>query len=214
MSLVLSQQIPFNQPYLTGDELAYLEQALSQQHLSGNGPLTQQCQAFMEQMTGSAKVLLTHSATAALEMSGLLMGLQPGDEVILPSFTFASTASAFVMSGATPVFVDIRPDTLNLDDDRIEAAITEKTRAIVVVHYAGVACDMTRIQALADRYNLHVIEDAAHAFGASYQHRPLATLGDVGIFSFHETKNLISGEGGALVINRGDWSQAAEIIWE
>ncbi|WP_373532573.1 dTDP-4-amino-4,6-dideoxygalactose transaminase [Vampirovibrio sp.] len=206
--------IPFNKPFLTGDELIYLQQALSQNHLSGNGPLTKQCQRLMETMISAHKVLLTHSATAALEMSGLVMGLKPGDEVIMPSFTFVSTASAFLMSGAVPVFVDIRPDTLNLDETKIEAAITERTRAIVVVHYAGVSCEMKRIQELANQHGLRIIEDAAHSFGSRYQGRALGTWGDLGIYSFHETKNIIAGEGGALIINHPHWLQSAEIIWE
>lgn len=206
--------IPFNKPYLVGDEILYLRKALEQNHLSGNGPFTKACQKVIELSTGCPRAFLTHSATAALEMSALLLGLKPGDEVIMPSFTFVSTASAFLMTGATPTFVDIRPDTLNIDETKIEQAITDKTRAIVVVHYAGVSCEMDAIQALASKYKLALIEDAAHGFDALYKGKALGTLGNIGIYSFHETKNIISGEGGALIVNETKWKEVAEIIWE
>lgn len=206
--------IPFNKPYLVGDEILYLRKALEQNHLSGNGPFTKACQKIIEASTGCPKVFLTHSATAGLEMSGLLLGLKSGDEVIMPSYTFVSTASAFLMAGAVPVFVDIRPDTLNIDETKIEQAITDKTRAIVVVHYAGVSCEMDAIQRLASKFGLAVIEDAAHSFDAFYKGKALGTLGNIGIYSFHETKNIISGEGGALIVNDASRKELAEIIWE
>jgi dTDP-4-amino-4,6-dideoxygalactose transaminase len=206
--------IPFNKPYLAGKELWYIAQAHAYGQLAGDGPFTKRCHDWLEKRTGCRKALLTHSCTAALEMAALLAGIQPGDEVIMPSFTFVSTANAFVLRGGVPVFVDIRPDTLNLDEALIEAAITSRTRAIVVVHYAGVACEMGVIMAIAERHSLLVIEDAAQGIMADYHGRPLGGIGHFGCLSFHETKNIISGEGGALLINDERFVERAEIIRE
>jgi dTDP-4-amino-4,6-dideoxygalactose transaminase len=206
--------IPFNKPYMTGKELWYIAQAHANGHLAGDGSFTKQCQSCLEARTGTQKALLTHSCTAALEMAAILADIQPGDEVILPSYTFVSTANAFVLRGATPVFVDIRPDTLNLDETQIEAAITERTKAIVPVHYAGVGCDMDAIMAIARRHQLIVIEDAAQGIMSTYKGRPLGSIGHLGTLSFHETKNIISGEGGALLINDPELIQRAEVIRE
>lgn len=206
--------IPFNKPYMTGKELWHIAQAHAKGHLAGDGGFTKQCHRWMEQAIGCQKALLTHSCTAALEMAALLADLQPGDEVIMPSFTFVSTANAFVLRGAVPVFVDIRPDTLNLDEKLIEAAITPKTRAIVPVHYAGVSCEMDPILDIARRHNLMVIEDAAQGLGSSYRRRPLGSMGELAALSFHETKNIISGEGGALLVNAPRLAERAEIIRE
>jgi dTDP-4-amino-4,6-dideoxygalactose transaminase len=205
--------IPFNRPYLTGKELKYIEKAHAQGQLSGNGPFTQKCQAWLERKTGSHS-LLTHSCTGALEMAAILADINPGDEVIMPSYTFVSTANAFVLRGGVPVFVDIRPDTLNIDEKKIEAAITPKTKAVVAVHYAGVACEMDSILSIAKKHGLLVIEDAAQGIGAKYKGKPLGSLGHLGAFSFHETKNIISGEGGALLINDKSLVERAQIIWE
>jgi dTDP-4-amino-4,6-dideoxygalactose transaminase len=207
-------KITFNNPYMTGKELFYISEAHHNRQLSGNGPFTVKCQKWLEKQTECRKALLTHSCTAALEMAAILSDIQPGDEVIMPSFTFVSTANAFVLRGAIPVFVDIRPDTLNIDETKIEAAITEKTRAIVPVHYAGVACEMDTIMDIARRRNLIVIEDAAQGIFSTYNGRPLGSIGDLGALSFHETKNIISGEGGALLVNNEKLSERAEIIWE
>lgn len=207
-------RIPFNRPFANGQELAYLQEAIANRHLSGDGPFTKRCHAWLESTLGCQKALLTHSCTAALEMAALLADLKPGDEVIMPAYTFVSTANAFVLRGAVPVFVDIRPDTLNLDETKIEAAITHRTKAIVPVHYAGVACEMEAIMAIAERHNLLVIEDAAQGMMATYQGRPVGTLGHMAAVSFHETKNLISGEGGALLINDPRFVERAEIIRE
>lgn len=206
--------IPFNKPYMTGKELWYIAQAHANGHLAGDGSFTKQCQTWLEARTGTQKALLTHSCTAALEMAAILADIQPGDEVILPSYTFVSTANAFVLRGAVPVFVDIRPDTLNLDETQIEAAITERTKAIVPVHYAGVGCDMDAIMAIARRHGLIVIEDAAQGIMSTYKGRPLGSIGHLGTLSFHETKNIISGEGGALLINDPELIQRAEVIRE
>ena len=206
--------IPFNRPFLTGREFDYIREAVAAGQLAGNGQFTRRCQSWLQAHLGAPKVLLTHSCTAALEMCALLLDLRPGDEVIMPSFTFVSTANAFVLRGATPVFVDIRADTLNIDESRIEAAITPRTRAVVVVHYAGVACDMTSVADVARRHGLTVIEDAAQGLMASYRGRPLGALGDLAAFSFHETKNIQCGEGGALVMNDARWAERAEILWE
>ena len=206
--------IPFNRPHLTGREFSYIQEAVTGGQLAGNGRFTRRCHAWLQARLGAASTLLTHSCTAALEMAALLVDLQPGDEVIMPSFTFVSTANAFVLRGATPVFVDIRPDTLNLDEALVEAAITPQTRAIVPVHYAGVACEMDRLLDIARRRNLVIIEDAAHAFLAHYKGRPLGSFGHLATFSFHETKNVISGEGGALVVNDPRLVERAEILWE
>jgi dTDP-4-amino-4,6-dideoxygalactose transaminase len=210
----MSIGIPFNKPYMTGRELWLISQAHAKGHLSGDGAFTRQCHAQLERIIGCRKALLTHSCTAALEMSALLLDLQPGDEVIMPSFTFVSTANAFVLRGAVPVFVDIRPDTLNIDERLIEAAITSRTRAICVVHYAGVSCEMDEIMAIAGRHGLQVIEDAAQGMYSSYKGRPLGSIGSLAALSFHETKNIISGEGGALLVNATDFVERAEIIRE
>ncbi len=207
-------KIPFNKPYMTGRELWYVAQAHAQGHLAGDGAFTQRCNQWLENRTGCRKALLTHSCTAALEMAAILAGLNKGDEVIMPSYTFVSTANAFVLHGAVPVFVDIRPDTLNIDESKIEAAITERTRAIVPVHYAGVACEMDVIMDIARRHDLLVIEDAAQGLMSSYKGRPLGSIGHMGAISFHETKNIISGEGGALLVNDDTFRERAEIIRE
>jgi dTDP-4-amino-4,6-dideoxygalactose transaminase len=206
--------IPFNRPYMTGKELAYIAQAHSNGHLAGNGQFSKQCAGWLQDRITSQKALLTHSGTAALEMAAILSGVGVGDEVIMPSYTFVSTANAFVLRGATPVFVDIRPDTLNLDETKIEDAITRRTKAIVAVHYAGVGCEMDVILDIAARHGLLVIEDAAQGIMAGYRGRPLGSIGDLAALSFHETKNLISGEGGALLINDRRFVDRAEIIWE
>ena len=206
--------IPFNKPYMTGMELAYIAQAHANGHLAGNGQFSQKCCAWLEERIGCHKALLTNSCTAALEMAAILSGVGIGDEVIMPSFTFVSTANAFVLRGATPVFVDIRPDTLNIDETKIEAAITARTKAIVPVHYAGVGCDMDTIMEIASRHDLLVIEDAAQGIVAEYRDRPLGSIGHMAALSFHETKNIISGEGGALLINDPRFVERAEIIWE
>jgi dTDP-4-amino-4,6-dideoxygalactose transaminase len=206
--------IPFNRPHLTGREFGYVQEAVNAGQLAGNGQFTRRCQQWLERSLGSPKVLLTHSCTAALEMAALLLNLQPGDEVIMPSFTFVSTANAFVLRGATPVFVDIRGDTLNIDEGLVEAAITPRTRAVVAVHYAGVSCEMDAIAGIARRHGLVVIEDAAQGLLASYKGRPLGSLGDLAALSFHETKNVMCGEGGALVINNPRYAERAEILWE
>lgn len=206
--------IPFNKPYMTGKELWYISQAHASGHLAGDGQFTKKCSAWLEQRIGCQKALLTHSCTAALEMAAILADIQPGDEVIMPSYTFVSTANAFVLRGGVPVFVDIRPDTLNIDEAKIEAAITSRTKAIAPVHYAGVACEMDRIMDIARRYNLLVIEDAAQGIMSSYKGRPLGSIGHMAALSFHETKNIISGEGGALLINDPRFIERAEMIRE
>jgi dTDP-4-amino-4,6-dideoxygalactose transaminase len=206
--------IPFNKPYMTGNELPLIAEAHAAGHLSGDGRFTKECHAWLEARTNAAKALLTHSCTAALEMSALLANLGPGDEVIMPSYTFVSTASAFALRGAVPVFVDIREDTLNLDERLVEAAITPKTRAICVVHYAGVACEMDAFVDIAKRHGLMLIEDAAQGVLSTYRGKPLGTIGDLGALSFHETKNIISGEGGALLCRDFDLAERAEIIRE
>jgi dTDP-4-amino-4,6-dideoxygalactose transaminase len=205
--------IPFNKPLVHGAEFAYIRQAVSRGQLAGNGHFTARCHTFLRNHFGSPSVLLTHSCTAALEMTALLLDLQPGDEVIMPSYTFVSTANAFALRGATPVFVDIRPDTLNIDERLIEAAITPRTRAIVAVHYAGVSCEMDAIVAVARRHNLFLVEDAAQAFLSTYRGRPTGSIGDLAAISFHETKNITSGEGGALVINNPAFADRADVLW-
>ena len=206
--------IPFNKPYMTGNELGYISQAHANGHLAGDGQFSKQCARWLQGRIGSQRALLTHSCTAALEMAAILSGVGVGDEVIMPSFTFVSTANAFVLRGATPVFVDVRPDTLNIDETKIEAAITPRTKAIVPVHYAGVGCAMDAIMEIAGRHDLLVIEDAAQGLIADYRGRPLGSIGQLAALSFHETKNIISGEGGALLINDPRFSERAEIIWE
>jgi dTDP-4-amino-4,6-dideoxygalactose transaminase len=211
---VSRESIPFNKPYMTGKELYYIAEAKFGNVLAGDGPFTKRCHGWLEKKTGCAKALLTHSCTAALEMAALLLEIQPGDEIIMPSFTFVSTANAFVLRGGVPVFVDIREDTLNLDERLIEAAITPRTRAIVPVHYAGVACEMDTIMAIARRHGLRVVEDAAQSVMSKYKGRALGSIGDLGAYSFHETKNVISGEGGALLVNDPALALRAEIIRE
>ena len=206
--------IPFNKPYMTGKELYYIAEAKFGNMLAGDGPFTKRCHQWLEQHSGCNKALLTHSCTAALEMAALLLDIQPGDEVIMPSYTFVSTANAFVLRGGVPVFVDIREDTLNLDERLIEAAITPRTKAIVPVHYAGVACEMDAIMGIAHRHGLRVVEDAAQGVMASYKGQALGSIGDLGTYSFHETKNVISGEGGALLVNDPVVALRAEIIRE
>ena len=206
--------IPFNRPFIVGKELYYISQAVMGGHLAGDGRFTRLCHQWMETKFGARKILLTHSCTAAIEICALLCDLEPGDEVIMPSFTFVSTANAFALRGARIRFVDIRPDTLNLDERLIEAAITGRTRAIVVVHYAGVACEMDAIMEIAARHSLLVIEDAAQGVNATYKGRYLGTIGHLGAYSFHETKNFISGEGGALAVNDPRFIERAEIIRE
>ena len=206
--------IPFNRPLPAGDEMKYLAEAIGNGHLSGDGPFTRRCNAWLEAETGCRQALLTHSCTAAMEMAAMLFDLAPGDEVIMPSFTFVSTANAAVLRGAVPVFVDIRPDTLNIDERLIEAAITERTRAIFVVHYAGVAAAMDEIMDIAGRHGLFVLEDAAQGIAARYDGRPLGSIGHLGAVSFHETKNVIAGEGGALLINDERFVERAHILRE
>jgi dTDP-4-amino-4,6-dideoxygalactose transaminase len=207
-------KIPFNKPYMTGKELFYIAEAHFNGSLAGDGPFTKRCHKWLEAQAGCNKALLTHSCTAALEMSALLLNIMPGDEIIMPSYTFVSTANAFALRGGIPVFVDIREDTLNLNEHLIEAAITSITKAIVPVHYAGVACEMDVITTIAKQYKIKVIEDAAQGIMASYKGRALGSRGDLGTYSFHETKNLISGEGGALLINNPEFNITAEIIRE
>lgn len=199
---------------MTGKEIDYIKEAHANSMLAGDGPFTKRCHQWLEEKTGTHKALLTHSCTAALEMAALLLDIQPGDEVIMPSYTFVSTANAFVLRGGVPVFVDIRPDTLNIDERLIEAAITPKTRAIVPVHYAGVACEMDTIMDIAHRHGLAVVEDAAQGVMSAYKGRALGSIGDLGCYSFHETKNVISGEGGALLVNNPKYAERAEIIRE
>lgn len=206
--------IPFNRPSIVGKELEYIVQAVQSGRLSGGGDFTRRCEQWLEEHYGAHKVLLTHSCTAALEMAALLCDLREGDEVIMPSFTFVSTANAVALRGAIPVFVDIRPDTLNLDERLLEQARSERTRAVVPVHYGGVGCDMGAIRTFAVRHRLFVIEDAAQGLGAKYDGRDLGTIGDFGCWSFHETKNLISGEGGALVIRDPELVERAEMLRE
>ena len=199
---------------MTGRELAYIEQAHRNHRLAGDGPFTAQCSRWLEEQTGARKALLTHSCTAALDMAAILAGIGPGDEVIMPSYTFVSTANAFVLRGGVPVFVDVRPDTLNIDETLIEAAVTPRTRAVVPVHYAGVGCEMEPILELAQRHRLLVIEDAAQGLMTSHRGRSLGAIGQLGALSFHETKNVISGEGGALLVNDASFIERAEIVRE
>ncbi len=209
------KRIPYNRPFIVGKELEYIEQAVMEHcHISGNGPFTKKCQTWLEQNLGCPKALLTHSCTAALEMAAILCDIKPGDEVIMPSCTFVSTANAFVLRGGVPVFVDIRPDTLNLNEKQIASSITTNTKAIVPVHYAGIPCVVDEILDIAEKKKIWVIEDAAQAYLSRYKGRSLGTLGHLGCLSFHETKNIISGEGGALLINDEQLMDRAEIIWE
>lgn len=204
--------IPFNRPHLTGLEFARMAQAHNAGQLAGDGQFTKHCEALIAGLTLSPRAFLTHSCTAALEMAALLADIGPGDEVIMPSYTFTSTANAFVLRGGVPVFVDIRPDTLNIDETLIESAITSRTRAIVVVHYAGVACDMAAIASIAQSHGLLLIEDAAQALMSSFESRPLGSIGQLGCLSFHETKNIMCGEGGALLVNEPRFVERAEML--
>tara|TARA_B110000027_G_scaffold122601_1_gene137735 strand:+ start:5521 stop:6663 length:1143 start_codon:yes stop_codon:yes gene_type:complete len=206
--------IGFNKPFLVGKEIKYLKEAVLKAKLSGNGIFTKKCQQFFEENIGFKKSLLTTSCTDALEMTAILSNIQPGDEVIMPTYTFVSTANAFILRGAKIIFVDSRDDHPGMDEDKIEEVINEKTKAIVPVHYAGVACDMDKILAIAKKYNLLVIEDAAQAIDSFYKGKPLGSIGDMGCFSFHETKNIQCGEGGLLAINNSKYMERAEIIWE
>ena len=206
--------IPFNKPTNVGTEISYVQQAMQSGHLSGDGAFTKKSNALLESATGAAKALLTTSCTHALEMSALLLDLKEGDEVIAPSFTFVSTINAFVLRGAKPVFADVRPDTLNLDETKLEALITPRTKAIYVVHYAGVACEMDAIMEIADRHGVPVVEDNAHGLYGKYKGKPLGSIGVMGTQSFHETKNLTCGEGGALLISDEKYEEEAEIIRE
>ena len=206
--------IPFNVPPFIGTELDYVKQAIDAHKICGDGSFTKKCHSFLEERFGAQKALLTTSGTTALEMATLLCGLKAGDEVLVPSFTFSSTATAIVLTGATPVFIDVRPDTMNIDETKLEEAITDKTRAIMAVHYAGVACEMDTIMDIAARHNLKVIEDAAQGVMSTYKGRPLGTIGDFGCYSFHETKNYSMGEGGAVVVNNPAFVERAEILRE
>ncbi|MBS4084806.1 MAG: dTDP-4-amino-4,6-dideoxygalactose transaminase [Rhizobiales bacterium] len=210
----MKKGIPFNWPPLVGGELDALRSVLERRELTGNGHFTQLCQQWIKDRLHVTEALLTHSCTGALEMAALLCNLVPGDEVIMPSFTFVSTANAVVLRGATPVFVDIRRDTLNLDENLIEAAITPRTKAIFVVHYAGVPCEMKKIMEIAKRHGLVVVEDAAQALLSEYEGKPAGSIGDAGCISFHATKNVVSGEGGAFVTSRPDFSEQAHVLWE
>lgn len=206
--------ISFNVPPLVGTELDYVKKAIENHKICGDGPFTKECNAWLAQRFGAQKVLLTTSGTTALEMAALLCDLKPGDEVILPSFTFSSTATAFVLTGAKLVFVDVRPDTMNIDETKIEAAITDKTKVICAMHYAGVACEMDTIMDIARRHGLKVVEDAAQGVMSTYKGKALGTIGDFGCFSFHETKNYSMGEGGALLIRDAEYNEKAEILRE
>src|SRR5439155_260409 len=206
-------RIPFNRPGLVGTEFAYIQAAIDAMHVSGDGAFTKSCQQMLEDVVG-ARALLTTSCTDALEMAALLLDIQPGDEVIVPSFTFTSTAGGFVLRGARPVFADVRPDTLNLDERQLERLISPRTRAVVPVHYAGVGCEMDAITAIADSARIAVVEDNAHGLFATYRGRPLGSFGALATLSFHETKNLICGEGGALLINDRRYVERAEILRE
>jgi len=207
-------KIPFNRPSTVGNEFEYMAQAVRNGHISGDGEYTKKCNELLERELGVSKVLLTTSCTHALEMAAILLDIQPGDEVIIPSFTFVSTVNAFVLRGAKPVFIDIRPDTLNMDETKLESLITPRTKAVVPVHYAGVGCEMDSICAIASKYHVEVVEDNAHGLFGKYKERPLGTFGALATQSFHETKNFTCGEGGAVLINRPDFIERAEIIRE
>lgn len=206
--------IPYNKPFIVGKELYYIAKAVAEGHLSGDGCYTKKCHTWLERRLGCPRAFLTHSCTAALEMAAILCGIKPGDEIIMPSFTFVSTANAFVLRGGVPVFVDIRSDTLNMDEDAIPRAVSKRTKAIVPVHYAGMPCNMDRIMHIANTHDLYVVEDAAQALLSTYKNRYLGAIGHIGCLSFHETKNVISGEGGALLINDQRFIERAEIIRE
>lgn len=207
-------KIPFNKPARTGNELRYMEDAVARGKISGDGDYTRKCQEFLEKKFKCSKVLLTTSCTSAMEMAAILFDIQPGDEVIMPSYTFVSTANAFLLRGVKPVFVDIRPDTLNIDEGLIDKNITAKTKAVIPVHYAGVSCELDAILDICSKRGIYVLEDAAQGINSLYKNRYLGTVGDLGAFSFHETKNVISGEGGALLVNNERFRERAEIIWE
>jgi len=204
--------VPFNRPHLTGREMAYMSNGITGAHIAGDGPYTARCRAWLNRQTGAHESLLVHSCTAALELSAMLLDVGPGDEVIVPSFTFVTSANAFVLRGATPVFADVRSDTLNLDEDKLEQAITPRTKAVVVVHYAGVGAEMDAIAAVARAHGLTIVEDAAQGICATYRGRPLGGLGDLGALSFHETKNVSCGEGGALLLNDLSFIERAEVF--
>lgn len=206
--------IPYNRPFVTDNALGHIKSVFQNRHLAGNGPYTQRCQQWLENKTGCRKSILVHSGTAALEVAAMLIGIEPGDEIIMPSYTFVTTANSFVLRGGVPVFIDIRKDTLNLDETLIEQAITPKTKAIVPVHYAGIGCEMDKIMDIARKHNLFVIEDAAHGMTSAYRGQPLGSIGHLGILSFHETKNIISGEGGALLINDERFLERAPVLCE
>ncbi len=210
----IGMKIPFNRPHVTGNEFAFIDEAIKKSHLSGDGMFSKRCQSWLEDKLGGGRVLLTHSCTAALEMAAILADIGPGDEVIMPSFTFVSTANAFVLRGAVPVFVDIRPDTLNLDEKLVESAITARTKAIAAVHYGGVGAEMTALMEISERRGLILIEDDAQGIMCKYKEAPLGSFGELAALSFHETKNVISGEGGALIINDKALVERAEIIRE
>jgi dTDP-4-amino-4,6-dideoxygalactose transaminase len=211
---VLTTRIPFSRPTLVGEELRFVADSVARAKLSGNGHYTVACQEEIRAVAGGGECLLTHSCTAALEMAAILLDLKPGDEVVMPSFTFVSTANAVVLRGATPVFVDVRPDTLNLDEERVAEALTERTRAIFAVHYAGVPVEMDALHRLAAGRGIEIVEDAAQAFGSAYHGRPAGSLAAMAAFSFHDTKNVISGEGGALVVQDPRFIERAHVIWE
>ncbi len=206
--------VPFNRPFISGKELFYIADSVMKGHISGNGYYTKKCESFLQEFTHCRKVLMTNSCTAALEMACILIDLKPGDEVIMPSFTFVSTANAVVLRGATPVFCDINPQTFNLDETQLKSCLSEKTKAIIPVHYAGQSCEMKAINDFAKNNNLYVIEDAAQSVGAYHHGQHSGTIGDMGCFSFHETKNIMCGEGGALLINNPKFIDQAEIIRE
>jgi dTDP-4-amino-4,6-dideoxygalactose transaminase len=211
---MLRRYVPFNRAYATGAELGYIADAIATTRLSGNGPYSERCGRWLEARTGTARALMTHSCSGALEMTAILAGIGPGDEVVMPSFTFVSTANAVVACGGIPVFVDVREDTLNLDETLVEAALTERTKAIVAVHYAGVGCEMDVLTEIAVRHGLVLIEDAAQGILATYRGRALGAIGDLGALSFHETKNVMCGEGGALLVNLSELVERAEIVHE
>ena len=206
--------IPFNKPYLSGKEITYIKDAIERGHTAGNGIYTQRCQSYFKKEFRAEKTLLTTSCTDALEMSAILLNIREGDEVIMPSFTFVSTANAFVLRGAKVIFVDSMPDHPNMDAGSLENLVTPATRAIVCMHYAGVACEMTKLKKIAKRHGLFLVEDAAHAIYSTYRGKALGSFGDLSAFSFHETKNIISGEGGLLCVNNRKFARRSEIIWE
>ncbi len=210
----MKNHIPFNRAFIVGKELHYISQAVLNGQIKGDGPFTKKCNSWLESKFSADKALLTNSCTASLELSALLFNIKDGDEIIMPSYTFTSTANAFMLQGGKPVFVDIRSDTLNMDENKIEENITEKTKAICPVHYAGVGCEMDEIMAVAKKHNLYVIEDAAQGMMATYKGKWLGTIGDIGAYSFHETKNFSSGEGGAILVNHKELTERAEIIRE